>query len=65
MKHPHNMEPSAFRRGEWVGYSFGVWRVWRAGIGWRAQRYSGREVIDGATLEAVSVGLDAFKPEKR
>ncbi len=31
-----NIEKSAFRKGEYVGYGHGVWRIKRGGAGWRA-----------------------------
>lgn len=33
---PLNIEKSAFRRGEYVGYGRGPWRVLRGGAGWNA-----------------------------
>ena len=31
-----NIEKSGFRRGEYIGYADGVWRIFRWGTGWRA-----------------------------
>lgn len=34
MKLPHNIEKSAFRKGEYVGYCNGAQRIRRGGEGW-------------------------------
>lgn len=67
----HNIEKSAFRRGEYVGYGNGVWRVARASsYTWRAVRLDGRPgapVYRERTLAALSRRLAdyaaAVKPE--
>jgi hypothetical protein len=47
MTMPHNVEPSAFHRGQYVGHDStrrpGVWRIKRrpSGHGWYAARYVG------------------------
>lgn len=41
MKSLPNIEPSAFRKGEYVGYCHGVWRIMRSAAGggsWFAYR---------------------------
>ena len=42
MAQHHNIEKSAFRPREYVGYGNGVWRIWRAGHGWHASRHDDR-----------------------
>jgi len=36
MKDYHNIEKSEYKRGEYVGYADGVWRIFKWGSGWRA-----------------------------
>jgi len=38
MRLPHNVEKSAFRRGEYVGYAGGCWRITRHGTDARTWR---------------------------
>ena len=41
MKSFHNIDKSAFRAGEYVGYCYGLWRIIRSGAGggsWFAYR---------------------------
>lgn len=52
-----NIEKSAFKRGEYVGYGNGVWRIFRWGSGWRAVKREGGHTIDGATLGDLSEQL--------
>jgi hypothetical protein len=52
----YNIEKSAFKRGEYVGYSDGVWRIfkWNATT-WRAvKRDGGGDYIDAPTLSKLS-----------
>ena len=59
-----NIDKSAFRRGEYVGYADGVWRIKRRGsAGWEADR----QVRDGhmnyqraETLGAMSRKLEEY-----
>jgi hypothetical protein len=37
MKSLPNIEKSGFRRGEYVGYANGAWRIYKAGREWCAQ----------------------------
>lgn len=62
MRSLHNIEKSAFRRGEYVGYAHGVWRIRRAGNGWLARHQDGtapRPSESARTLEELSEKLDA------
>ena len=57
--HFYNLEPSGFahRRGEWVGYADGVWRVTRTGAGWQASERDGTRMVFGRTLADISAAL--------
>lgn len=58
MRDLHNVEKSTFRKGEYVGYANGVWRIRkRAGGAWRGDK-DGASVY-GATLADISSELDA------
>lgn len=69
---PPNVDPSGFRRGEYVGYDAaargGVWRIKRrpSGCGWYASRYVGGigptsdGFIYGRTLAEVGARLSAL-----
>lgn len=50
----HNIEKSAFKKGEYVGYANGVWRIRRrpGKLGWRADK--GGASVYGRTLKEVS-----------
>lgn len=50
-----NVEKSAFRKGEYVGYAGGVWRIARNGRGWIARK-DGASFTRG-TLRAISAAL--------
>ena len=63
----HNIERSASRRGEYVGYAVGtVWLITRGGEGWRAiarehrcdSQYPG--YMSARTLSDLSVRLDGL-----
>ena len=55
---PHNIEKSAFRAGEYVGYGRGrVWRIRRDGKAWRAMSDTG-EAHSAATLLAISALIE-------
>ena len=57
-----NIDKSAFRKGEYVGYADGTWRIRRAAVGWRAQRMSRSlcDVIFAPTLGAISRKLNEY-----
>lgn len=57
MKNFHNIEPSGFRKGEYIGYAHGVWRITR---GWRSWLCSnGAQSFTRRTLAEISAALDA------
>jgi hypothetical protein len=59
MKSLPNIEPSAFHKGEYVGYADGVWKITRYGYGWRAvHRDASRYAQQGRTLEELSAQLE-------
>jgi hypothetical protein len=52
-----NIEKSAFRRGEYVGYADGVWRIARNFLGtWTA--YKDTQSFTRRTLREISEALD-------
>lgn len=57
-----NIERSAFRPAEYVGYARGVWRIKRVvGYGWRAAPVDGtRDAFMRHTLEGVSAHLSTL-----
>lgn len=58
-----NIERSAFRRGEWVGYSHGVWSITGCSGLWTAShRQAAFPVLRSPTLEALSDELARFVP---
>lgn len=67
MRHFHNLEPSGFHRGQYVGYAGGaVWRIRRReGGGWRANRTvdgvadAGAGFLFAPTLASMSAKLEA------
>lgn len=67
MMNHHNIDKSAFRKGEYVGYCHGVWRIWRDGKVWQANSRTimgcpaGRTVY-GRTLEDISRELAELEP---
>lgn len=61
MKNLHNIEKSAFRPGQYVGYAYGVWSIARAGKTWRAVHRDDtwRPVQCADTLAELSLKLAA------
>lgn len=58
MKYP-NIEKSAFRPSEYVGYRDGAWRITRANGGWQALHKLGKHGrISAPTLREVSRQLE-------
>ena len=61
MQNMHNIEPSRFRRGEYVGYAGGtVWRITRVGRGWCAVQRYGASSFVRRTLQEISCALAAY-----
>lgn len=59
MKSMHNVEKSVFRKGEYVGYADGAWRIVKVGKLWRAVHQNGKHwSVKAKTLEDVSKSLD-------
>jgi hypothetical protein len=64
-KSMHNIERSEFKRGEYVGYADGVWRIAKGGQGWSATHRENKHPSHSArTLEEISDYLDGIKPAK-
>lgn len=63
----HNIEPSRFRKGEYVGYGHGtVWRITRQVNGWRATpRDGGGTHVSAPTLAGISARLSPDEPSSR
>lgn len=62
--HP-NIDRSAFRRGEYVGYALGLWFVRRqTSGGWRATKREGFDSLTGETLTDISERLTRFHDER-
>lgn len=58
MKNFHNIDKSAFRQGEYVGYAAGtVWRIRRCENGWCASQRNGGQLFTRRTLAEISAGL--------
>jgi len=57
-----NIDKSAFRRGEYVGYANGNWIIRSTGNGWRAIHRDNRAApfITGETLGEISQQLEAY-----
>lgn len=51
----HNIDKSAFRKGEYVGYGNGAWKVSKSGNRWQARK--GSEYFFGDTLRDISEQL--------
>jgi hypothetical protein len=73
MHYLHNIEKSAFRRFEYVGYAAGAWRVRKHGCGgWEANKFipMSRDLDYSAptlranTLQALSEKLSAFSASR-
>ncbi len=56
MRNLHNIEKSAFHRGQYVGYANGVWRIDRHAGKWRAIK--GIRDIRADTLTEISALLE-------
>jgi len=56
----HNrIEKSGFRRGEFVGYCDGAWRISKtADKMWRAVKNDGSDSFKARTLDGIGAGLD-------
>lgn len=52
----HNIEKSAFRKGKYVGYADGAWRITRSWGGWLCSK--GGQSFTRRTLAEVSKALD-------
>lgn len=62
----HNIAPSGFRRGEYVGYADGTWKIKRADKGsiyWRATHSSGANFI-AKSLGEISKKLEQYELKK-
>lgn len=56
--HASNIEPSATRAGEYVGYAHGVWRIKRGETGsWNARKMDGQGYIFTRTLREMNTQL--------
>lgn len=67
MKNLPNIEASAYRRAEYVGYGYGIWRVHRYSTGnkrWRAKHiaHETAPVLYGPTLANLSVQIERYQP---
>ena len=58
MKNYHNIEPSAFRRGEYVGYADGAWRIRKENGQWLAMHSRSNVMFYAPTLRDISICLD-------
>lgn len=63
MKDLPNIERSAFKASQYVGYGGGVWRIFKRGDHWEAHRRPGG-FIRAATLEGISQQLAAYAKGK-
>ncbi len=55
MRYLHNIEKSGFRKGEYVGYSDGVWRIVKVSNIWRAIHVNGKYwSVEAPTLAELS-----------
>ena len=65
MKSFHNIERSAFHRGQYVGFADGAWNIRRDGNGWMARpAYAKYPAFHRRTLAEVSAFLDTIVPER-
>lgn len=63
MKNITNIEKSAFRKGEYVGYAGGiVFRIFKGDKSWVA--VNGPYRLEGDTLSFLSIVLENFYPSK-
>jgi len=58
----HNIDKSAFKRGEYVGYADGTWRIFKWGSGWRAT-HDKHGHLRARTLKEMSALLSNIKAE--
>lgn len=58
MQNFHNIEKSGFRRGEYVGYAGGAWRIAKCDRGWIARQQNGGQSFVRRTLAEISKALD-------
>lgn len=67
MKNRSNIEPSAFRRGEYVGYADGAWKIRRnsAAGGWIAVKQAGGRFLHGDTLAQIGAKLDEYAASRK
>lgn len=66
MRYIHNIEKSAFHKGEYVGYSDGVWRIVKHSRVWRAVHTKGIHWSQEArTLAELSAKIDECSPYQR
>lgn len=63
MKLPNNIDKSAFRRGEYVGYCNGAQRIRRGGEGWRtyALGSSAGKFVDATAPTLMELGAKLAK----
>lgn len=55
MRYLHNIEKSGFRKGEYVGYCDGAWRIVRVSGIWRAIHVNGKYwSVEAPTLAELS-----------
>lgn len=54
----HNIDKSAFRKGEYVGYANGAWKISKSGKRWQARK--GADYIFGDSLLSISCQLAAL-----
>ena len=56
MRSLHNIEKSGFRKGEYVGYFDGVWRIVKVSNIWRANHVNGKYwSVESPTLAELSL----------
>ena len=55
----HNINPSSFRHGEYVGYANGVWRIKRTNGDKTWTAYKDSAAFTRRTLREISEALDA------
>jgi len=58
-----NIDKSGFRRGEYVGYARGVWRIRKADYGWQAIHRDGSGALTGRTLAEISAKLSKLRSD--
>ena len=63
MKDLPNIERSAFKRGQYVGYGAGTWRIFRSGDHWCAVRRP-HGFLTASTLADMSQRISQFAMEE-